>query len=104
VQALNAAGVPLTATLGAVQYVTRGGVKLPLDGGDEFEGVFNKITPPGLTAGGYTSVVSGSSYIQIVSFEASGANARGILPTASQPTRRRPTLLIRPNRSAQGNS
>lgn len=79
VLALNNAGVPLNAALGSVQYVTRNGVKLPFDGGDEFEGVYNKMTPPGLTAGGYTSVVSGSSYIQIVSFESSGVLARGLL-------------------------
>lgn len=85
VLALNAAGVPLTASLGSVQFVTRNGVRLPLDGADEFEGTYNKITPPGLTAGGYTSVVSGSSYIQVVSFEPGGVNARGLL-TYSQST------------------
>ena len=85
VVALNAAGVPVNAKLGDAQYVTRDGVKLPIGGGDEFEGIFNKITPPGLTAGGYTSIVSGSSYIQIVSFQPDGVNARGLL-TYSQST------------------
>ena len=85
VVALDTAGVPVNAKLGDAQYVTRDGVKLPLGGGDEFEGVFNKITPPGLTAGGYTSIVSGSSYIQIVSFQQEGVNARGLL-TYSQST------------------
>ncbi len=85
VVALRTAGVPLNATLGSVQYVTRNGVRLPMDGGDEFEGIYNKMTPPGLSAGGYTSIVSGSSYIQIVSFEPTGVNARGLL-TYSQST------------------
>lgn len=85
VVALNAAGVPVNAKLGDAQYVTRDGVKLPIGGGDEFEGIFNKITPPGLTAGGYTSIVSGSSYIQIVSFQPEGVKARGLL-TYSQST------------------
>lgn len=85
VLALNVAGVPLNAKLGDAQYVTRDGVKLPIGGGDEFEGIFNKITPPGLSAGGYTSIVSGSSYIQIVSFQPEGVNARGLL-TYSQST------------------
>lgn len=87
VLALNSAGVPLTANLGSVQYVTRNGVKMPQYGGDEFEGVYNKMTPPGagLGAGGYTSISSGSSYIQIVSFEPSGVVARGLL-TYSQST------------------
>jgi acyl-homoserine-lactone acylase len=81
VLALNAANVPLNATLGSVQYVTRGGERLPMDGGDEFEGIFNKMTPPGagLGAGGYTDIVSGSTYIQIVSFDAGGPIARGLL-------------------------
>lgn len=81
VLALNTAGVPLNAKLGDVQYVTRNGTKLPIPGGDNFEGVFNKITPPtpGLRAGGYTDVESGSSYIQIVSFPAGGVDARGLL-------------------------
>ena len=85
VVALNAAGVPVSAKLGDAQYVTRDGVKLPIGGGDEFEGIFNKITSPGLTAGGYTSIVSGSSYIQIVAFQPEGVNARGLL-TYSQST------------------
>jgi acyl-homoserine-lactone acylase len=79
VLALNAANVPLTATLGSVQYVTRNGANVPLDGGDEFEGIYNKMTPPGLVPGGYNNIVSGSSYIQIVSFDATGVSARGIL-------------------------
>jgi acyl-homoserine-lactone acylase len=79
VLALNTAGVSLTSRLGDVQFVTRSGTNLPLDGGDEFEGVYNKITPPGLVSGGYTSVISGSSYIQLVAFEANGVNARGLL-------------------------
>ena len=85
VVALNAAGVPVNTKLGDAQYVTRDGVKLPIGGGDEFEGIFNKITPPGLTAGGYTSITTGSSYIQIVSFQPEGVNARGLL-TYSQST------------------
>lgn len=85
VLALRAAGVSLDAPLGKVQYVTRNGINLAIDGGDEFEGVYNKMTPPGLTAGGYTSFVSGGSYIQIVSFEADGVKARGLL-TYSQAT------------------
>ncbi|MEJ5999269.1 penicillin acylase family protein [Paucibacter soli] len=85
VLALNAAGVPLSEPLGSVQYVTRGGQRIPIEGGDEFEGVFNKMTPPGLGAGGYTSMLSGSSYIQIVGFDADGPQARGLL-TYSQST------------------
>jgi acyl-homoserine-lactone acylase len=79
VVALNTAGVSLTAELGSVQGVTRAGVRIPMHGGDEFEGIYNKMTPPGLAPGGYTDIVSGGSYIQIVTFDDTGPVAKGIL-------------------------
>jgi acyl-homoserine-lactone acylase len=86
VEKLTAAGIALDAPLRQVQYVVAGGKRIPIDGGDEFEGPFNKITPAGgLTAAGYTPIVSGSSYIQIVGFDAAGPVARGVL-TYSQST------------------
>lgn len=79
--------IPANATLGSLQYATSPtGVRLPINGGDEFEGTFNKMTPgAGLTAAGYTPIVSGSSYIQAVTWDANGPVARGIL-TYSQST------------------
>ena len=86
VLALDAAGMALDVPLRGVQYVTAGTTRIPIDGGDEFEGPFNKMTPAaGLTAAGYTPIVSGSSYIQAVTFDANGPVARGIL-TYSQST------------------
>jgi acyl-homoserine-lactone acylase len=79
--------IPAGATLGSIQYVTApNGTKIPVNGGDEFEGIFNKMTPAaGLTAAGYTPIVSGSSYIQAVTWDANGPVARGVL-TYSQST------------------
>lgn len=86
VERLAANGTALDVPLRGVQYVTVGTTRIPIDGGDEFEGPFNKMTPAaGLTAAGYTPIVSGSSYIQAVTFDASGPVARGIL-TYSQST------------------
>ena len=86
VQRLAANGTALDVPLRGVQYITVGTTRIPIDGADEFEGPFNKMTPAaGLTAAGYTPIVSGSSYIQAVTFDASGPVARGIL-TYSQST------------------
>ncbi len=86
VEKLSAAGIALDAPLRSLQFVVANGTRLPIDGGDEFEGPFNKMTPAGgLTAAGYTPIVSGSSYIQIVGFDAAGPVARGVL-TYSQST------------------
>lgn len=66
--------------LGEIQGVTRGGVRIPLHGGQEFEGVLNKIEPGPLTPQGYVGEdVSGSSYIQTVTFDDAGPVAQAIL-------------------------
>jgi acyl-homoserine-lactone acylase len=91
VEKLTANGTALDVPLRSVQYALAGTVlgastRIPIDGGDEFEGPFNKMTPAaGLTVAGYTPIVSGSSYIQIVGFDAAGPVARGVL-TYSQST------------------
>jgi acyl-homoserine-lactone acylase len=67
---LRAAGVPLDAPLGAHQFVVRGGERLPVSGGTESLGVWNKIEPVWDPArGGYTEVTTGSSYIQAVGWD-----------------------------------
>ncbi|PHV13253.1 penicillin acylase family protein [Chitinimonas sp. BJB300] len=86
VEKLAANNIALSAPLRSIQYVGAASLKLPLDGGDEFEGTFNKMTPAaGLTPVGYTPIVYGSSYIQAVTFDGNGPVARGIL-TYSQST------------------
>ena len=87
VELTQARGISLSTPLAAAQFTTTAkGARLPLDSGDEFEGTFNKITPAaGLTPLGYTPIVSGSSHVQIVTWNADGPVARGIL-TYSQST------------------
>lgn len=67
---LRAAGIPLDAPLGAHQFVVRNGTRIPVPGGTESLGVWNKVEPVWNPAGGgYTEVTTGSSYVQAVGFD-----------------------------------
>lgn len=67
---LKAAGIALDAPLGDHQFVVRGGRKLPVGGGTEALGVWNKIEAPwNAAAGGYPEVLHGSSHIQAVGWD-----------------------------------
>jgi acyl-homoserine-lactone acylase len=80
VRRLREAGIPLDAALGELQGVTRNGVRIPLHGGPEGEGIFNKIEAAFEGAEGYPDVTSSSSsWIQAVELTASGPRSRGIL-------------------------
>ncbi|MFG2501088.1 penicillin acylase family protein [Streptomyces sp. NPDC048441] len=63
----NGAGIALDATLGKNQFVVRGSERLPVHGGTESIGVWNKVEPVwDAKGGGYTEVAHGSSHIQAV--------------------------------------
>ncbi|MFD3546119.1 penicillin acylase family protein [Streptomyces sp. NPDC058655] len=67
---LRAAGTALDAPLGEHQFVVRSGQKLPVGGGTEALGVWNKIEAPWNAAvGGYPEVAHGSSHIQAVGWD-----------------------------------
>ncbi|WP_137938627.1 acylase [Chitinivorax sp. B] len=85
VKKLTALGINLSVPLQQLQFVRRNGVTIGLHGGDDFEGAFNKITMTPLTTAGYTEAVSGSSYIQTVSWDRQGPIAEAML-TYSQST------------------
>jgi acyl-homoserine-lactone acylase len=71
--------VPLDAPLGEVQYEMRGGERIAIPGGDGFTGMWSVITTE-LKSGGYSPIVHGNSYIQIVGWTPQGElDARGIL-------------------------
>ena len=81
VGALRKAGFKPEATLRTTQIIqtNRGPVAVP--GGDEFEGVLNKVETQGqptINEKGY-SVNFGSSYIQVVTFDDRGPVAEGLL-------------------------
>jgi acyl-homoserine-lactone acylase len=82
---LRAAGVPLDARLGDHQYVTRGGERIPVGGGTEALGVWNKIEGVWDPArGAYTEVSTGSSYIQAVGWDGGRCPVASTLLTYSQ--------------------
>ncbi|MGW0911575.1 penicillin acylase family protein [Streptomyces sp. NPDC002784] len=64
---LRAAGIPLDSPLGEHQFVVRDGKRIPVPGGTESLGIWNKIEPVwDASKGGYPEVTTGSSYIQAV--------------------------------------
>lgn len=82
---LRAAGIPLDAPLGEHQFVVRGGERIPVGGGTESLGIWNKIEPVWNPAGGgHTEVTTGSSYIQAVGWDGSRCPVARTLLTYSQ--------------------
>lgn len=82
---LRADGVALDAPLGERQYVVRGGQRIPVPGGTESLGVWNKVEPVWDPAqGAYTDVAFGSSYIQAVGWNGGGCPVARTLLTYSQ--------------------
>lgn len=78
VRALNTAGFALDVTLGDAQAVVTPNGRWAAAGGDEREGVLNRIDVDALTTEGYRPV-SGSTYIQMVGFTDSAPHALGLL-------------------------
>ncbi|MFD4946010.1 penicillin acylase family protein [Streptomyces sp. NPDC058409] len=82
---LRAAGIALDAPLGQYQTVLRNGKRIPLGGGMEFLGIWNKTEPVwDAAAGAYTDVSTGSSYIQAVGWTGSRCPVARTLLTYSQ--------------------
>ncbi|MFD8057738.1 penicillin acylase family protein [Streptomyces cyaneofuscatus] len=82
---LRAAGIALNAPLGEHQFVVRNGKRVPVGGGTESLGIWNKIEPVwNPAAGGYAGVSAGSSYIQAVGWDNSRCPVARTLLTYSQ--------------------
>ncbi|MFB9576595.1 penicillin acylase family protein [Streptomyces yanii] len=82
---LRAAGIAPDAPLGANQVVVRNGKRIPVGGGTESLGVWNKTEPVwDAAAGGYTEISAGSSYIQAVGWDGSSCPVARTLLTYSQ--------------------
>jgi acyl-homoserine lactone acylase PvdQ len=80
-EVVRAAGFAADVPLGVPQSRMVHGQRVALHGGDEFEGVLNKLQSQGqptIEAGGYR-INYGSSYIQVVTFDDRGPVAQGIL-------------------------
>lgn len=85
VKAVAAAGIAPDATLGKVQGVQRGDTWIPIPGGASRLGVYNAIesVPDGK---GRRNVVSGTSYLQVVSFDGAAGPRAWTLLSYSQST------------------
>ena len=71
-------GLKPDVTWGEIQVVSSGGQQIPIHGGPAALGVYNAMqsVPSG---GGKREVVSGSSYLQTVTFDEHGPHAQGLL-------------------------
>lgn len=72
------AGLSADTTWGEIQGVNSGGQRTPIHGGPAVLGVYNAMqSVPG--EGGQQEVVSGTSYLQTVTFDEQGPQAQGML-------------------------
>jgi len=86
-QQVKESGLPTDSRWGDIQVVNSGGQSTPIHGGPGTLGVYNAIqSVPG--EGGKREVVSGTSYLQVVTFDEQGPNAQGLLAfsLSSDPT------------------
>jgi acyl-homoserine-lactone acylase len=80
ISSLKKAGVALDSPWKDVQYVARNGDKIGIPGGSGASGMFSNISASLKDGEGYTPVVAGNSYIQVVTWNEEGQpDARAIL-------------------------
>ncbi len=78
-QRLAQFGVALDATLGTIQYDVRNGERIPIPGGEGSTGMWSVISSE-LKKDGYSPILAGNSYIQVVGWNADGTvDPHGIL-------------------------
>lgn len=91
VRRLQDLGLDITQPLSAYQAVTRAGRRIPLHGGDEHEGAFNKLSMldgsalAPLTGAGYTEVQVGSSFVFAATWDQSASGrvrAQGVMASS----------------------
>lgn len=79
VKKLSDDGIALDAVLGDIQGVTRNGQRIPLGGGEEFEGVFNKMGFDYQGAEGYPEVTgSSASWIMATQLSPGKTTVKGL--------------------------
>lgn len=78
VKMFESANVMSSERLGSLQYIMAGGKKIGVPGGEEFEGVLNKVESRPFTNGHYLPFF-GTSYLQIVALKPKYVNPRGLL-------------------------
>lgn len=79
-QTLDDAGIGLDSPWGEVQFSERNGKRIPIPGGQGWAGMFSMIMADLEKNKGYTPIIHGNSYIQVISWDKAGKlDARGIL-------------------------
>jgi acyl-homoserine-lactone acylase len=78
VDMLKTAGVDAATKWGDIQVVSSGSQQTPIHGGPGTLGVYNAIQSVP-RSDGKREVVSGTSYLQVVTFDDTGPQARGVL-------------------------
>ncbi|MFU2325948.1 acylase [Pseudomonas sp. NFX98] len=78
VEQVNASGLKKDSRWGDIQVVSSGGQQTPIHGGPGTLGVYNAIQSVPRTDG-KREVVSGTSYLQVVTFDEKGPQAKGLL-------------------------
>jgi len=80
------AGIPLDAPWGQVQYAQRNGDKIPIPGAPGSTGMFSYIISKLSKGEGYTPIIAGNSYIQVISWDEAGhLHSRGMLTYSQSP-------------------
>ncbi|HEY0682871.1 MAG TPA: acylase [Steroidobacter sp.] len=79
-KSLNDAQIPLDAPWGEVQYTEHNGEKIGIPGGAHATGMFSMIGAKLAPGKGYTPIITGNSWIQVVTWTDAGeVDARGLL-------------------------
>ncbi|WP_448090396.1 bifunctional acylase PvdQ [Pseudomonas azerbaijanoccidentalis] len=78
VEQVNASGLKQDSRWGDIQVVSSGGQQTPIHGGPGTLGVYNAIQSVP-RSDGKREVVSGTSYLQVVTFDEKGPQAKGLL-------------------------
>ena len=77
---LTDAQIPLDAPWGDVQYAERNGEKIGIPGGAHATGMFSVMSAKLAPGKGYTPIITGNSWMQVVTWDDAGeVDARGIL-------------------------
>ena len=85
-QRLQQANIALDAPLGTIQYAERNGKRIGIPGGEGWAGMFSMIRTKLTSDRGYSPIIHGNSYIQVVSWDEQGnIDPRGMLTYSQSP-------------------
>jgi acyl-homoserine-lactone acylase len=88
---LRDAAIPLDAPWGEIQFARRNGDKIPIPGAPGSSGMFSYIISRLSKDEGYTPIIAGNSYIQVISWDKDGKlQAQGMLAYSQSPEPKSP--------------